>query len=514
MYSDDYQFFTEIKNEIKRVARKEKEKQNKKAFLKKTNANRIAKRTGGDASEFLYTNIKDENTHFDANHCLKNANLIAKAICRKIEEGTYQVTPAIAYTKQKPSGGTRKIMIFSIPDTAVSNVVFRRARARNIKRMSVRSFAYHPQKRVSHAVACLRNAGPFEGKFAVQCDFKNFFDSIDHEFLRKLLNEPSRIDLEVRERHVIKAFMTHAYIEKHGGGARCHVRDRGMPQGASVSMLIANLAIDALDHALEIACDHYQRFADDTIALCATYDEAVATARIIEAFAQKAGIALNAMKYERIVQISARLARDDDMRHAAQSNGAADNVTLVAHLDHVGMRFSDLGLSWPRRKIASLEKEIGDLTNLHLLHYWRNGPNLDRVGSGFDWDLLTLVNELRRFIYGSLSEDNIRAILSGESKITKMRGRMRFAVMLDEKEVLQRLDGYMLSQVRKALAKRYALIAKHHGTLYRVFSRAELRTGTWLSPSAWLGETPPDTRMPSFMRAYHAARKLAARKSD
>jgi hypothetical protein len=46
-------------------------------------------------------------------------------------------------------------MAFSIPDAALANVVLRRARDRNLKRLSPSSFAYHPDKNVFDAIIAL-----------------------------------------------------------------------------------------------------------------------------------------------------------------------------------------------------------------------------------------------------------------------------------------------------------------------------------------------------------------------
>ena len=69
-------------------------------------------------------------------------------------------------------------MAFSIPDAALANVILRRARDRNLKRLSPSSFAYHPDKNVFDAIIAL-NSHDKKGKtFAVQIDFEKYFDSI------------------------------------------------------------------------------------------------------------------------------------------------------------------------------------------------------------------------------------------------------------------------------------------------------------------------------------------------
>src|SRR5690606_6052993 len=134
-----------------------------------------------------------------------------KTIWHKILIGQYEPIPAINYQIPKPDGSKRGIMAFSIPDAALANVVMRRTRERNIKRLSSSSYAYHPNKNVFDAILALREF-EYDGKlFAVQIDFEKYFDLIPTGYLIDKINDAEKVSLTPHERHVFGSFLRHQY---------------------------------------------------------------------------------------------------------------------------------------------------------------------------------------------------------------------------------------------------------------------------------------------------------------
>jgi hypothetical protein len=97
-------------------------------------------------------------------------------------------------------------MAFSIPDAALANVVLRRARDRNLKRLSPSSFAYHPDKNVFDAIIALNSYNRKGKLFAVQIDFEKYFDSIPSWYLKQQINDESKLSLTPHEKHIFTAF--------------------------------------------------------------------------------------------------------------------------------------------------------------------------------------------------------------------------------------------------------------------------------------------------------------------
>lgn len=137
-----------LKVEIKRLSARAFDKARIEERKIQEYRSKYEKRTGKTAGVPLSSRVLPKPRHFDPKYCARNANFLAKTIWHKILEGTYEPDPAINYEIPKADGTKRSIMAFSIPDAALANVVLRRTRDRNIKRLSPSSYAYHPDKNV------------------------------------------------------------------------------------------------------------------------------------------------------------------------------------------------------------------------------------------------------------------------------------------------------------------------------------------------------------------------------
>jgi len=95
------------------------------------------------------------------------------------------------------------------------------------------------------------------------------------------------------ERHVIASVLNHRYAEisvySSGGFAR---RTRGTPQGNSISLFVANAVAHELDLSLSRVNGAFARFADDSIIVNYSYEDALQSAEVITAFIETSGISI------------------------------------------------------------------------------------------------------------------------------------------------------------------------------------------------------------------------------
>lgn len=170
----------------------------------------------------------------------------------------YEPIPAVCYQIPKPDGSKREVMAFAIPDAALANVVLRRARDRNLKRLSPASFAYHPDKNVFDAILALREFDHRGKLFAVQIDFEKYFDNIPAGYLKEKVADSGQVSLTPHERHIFERFMHHQFADHaQYGTVQFQRRHKGTPQGSSVSLLLANLANHDLDVELTAAAGRF-----------------------------------------------------------------------------------------------------------------------------------------------------------------------------------------------------------------------------------------------------------------
>lgn len=433
---------------------------------------------------------------FDPKYCKRNANFLAKTLWYKAQRGEYKPKPALNFEIEKPGGGKRSLMAFSIPDTAFANVLMRRIRERNLKKFSPHSFAYHPQKDIFDAILELRNFIISTPKiYTVQIDFKDYFDSIPSSYLLKLIEDRDILSTTPLERGALKQFLFHRYAKRRqyekGKFGR---RTRGTPQGSSISLLLANLANHSLDTALEKRPGKFVRFADDVTALCDRYDDAVDIEREFSSHCRVSGIKMNEKKSPGISVLASK----------------SSEIRTEESINYLGYCFKEDGLHLSDATIDRIKKKCSRLIALYLIRYIRDvdfNKKRTSVSRGFDWDLLGLISELRNYLYGGLRESQIRGMLVDGTKLAKMRGLMSFYALLDHKEALQELDGWLVQSVRRAIKVRNAILKAKYAWSTVVPSKGVLLTGDWLDFSNWDGEDHPEVSFPSFTRGWRAARR-------
>jgi group II intron reverse transcriptase/maturase len=149
------------------------------------------------------------------------------------------------------------------------------------------SFAYRRGrsiKQAAHRIAELRRQGY---RFVLEADLDAYFDNIDHELLltkvAALISDPAVLKLL---RFWIKAEIY--------DGEKVYVLDQGIPQGAVISPLLANLFLDELDEAILARGYQLVRYADDFVVLAKTRPQAEEALELTEAILARLHLALDA----------------------------------------------------------------------------------------------------------------------------------------------------------------------------------------------------------------------------
>ncbi|MCC5022957.1 MAG: hypothetical protein J6386_09265 [Candidatus Synoicihabitans palmerolidicus] len=94
-------------------------------------------------------------------------------------------------------------------------------------------------------------------RFAVDCDLKAFFDTVNHDRLMAQLREklPDPLVLQL-----IHRYLTAGVVLLDG---RYEETPEGVPQGGPLSPLLANIVLDPLDQELTRRGHRFARYADD-----------------------------------------------------------------------------------------------------------------------------------------------------------------------------------------------------------------------------------------------------------
>lgn len=131
---------------------------------------------------------------------------------------------------------------------------------------------------------------------------------------------------------------------------------------------------------------------------------------------------------------------------------------------------------------------------------WLTRKNQAVSARTFDRDYAVTIARLRRYLYGDLSEREVRKYQAQGAPLRRFKGVMAAFPLLDDTEALRTLDAWILSCLWLAVRKRGELLEaqgftdlpRPHGE-----SRAKLRTLRVLSESS--GEMI-DLRAPSVRR--------------
>lgn len=210
---------------------------------------------------------------------------LSQALCA----GTYRPGPVRVVNLCKPDGGWRRLAIPCIRDRVAQAACLSLIAPVLDARMSARSFGYRPARSVDMAVAGVK-AGLDHGlRWVVDADIRRFFDSVPR---RRVLGE---LAIWLEDERMI-GFL--AMSLKPGTKD-----DRGLPQGAPIAPLIANLYLHPMDRILSAAGFFHIRYADDFVILCQDREGAKRALAMVQGILKDRGLALHPEK-TRIVHAS------------------------------------------------------------------------------------------------------------------------------------------------------------------------------------------------------------------
>ncbi len=185
-------------------------------------------------------------------------NLIG--LFRKIKEGKYRHSNYISFFICDPK--LRNINKAEVEDRILHHSIVRNIESLFEKSFIFDSYSSRDDKGTHRAIKRLKEfcltltRNKTRTSWALKCDIKKFFDSIDHEILLSLVRD------KIRDRKlmgIIKEIIR-SYNKKPG---------KGIPLGNLTSQLFSNVYLNKFDHYIkrELRIKHYIRYADDFVIL-------------------------------------------------------------------------------------------------------------------------------------------------------------------------------------------------------------------------------------------------------
>lgn len=197
-------------------------------------------------------------------------------------DGSYRTGKLRHVRLKQPGGRRRELAIPTITDRIAQTAMLFAITPELDRRMSQRSFAYRPGRSAAQALALARRHLADGHTWIVDADISRFFESVPHG---PLVQE---LAIWIEDEGLLGLIARWLAAFAPGG--------RGLPQGAPLSPLLANLYLHPLDRILAAAGIAAVRYADDFVLLARDRASAEAALRLTGKLLRGRGLALNPAK--------------------------------------------------------------------------------------------------------------------------------------------------------------------------------------------------------------------------
>ena len=191
----------------------------------------------------------------------ENAEGRIEVLAGEVSHGSYAPSPLLGVVIGREKGHPRALAIPTVRDRVAQKSAVQALGPSIDKLFEDSSYAYRKGHSRFDAVGAIERAYRDGYRYALRADVESFFDSVDWDRLRDKLEaffprEPL-VDLMMQW---VKSPVVYQ--------GRTISRTRGLPQGAPISPMLANLYLDEFDEEMEELGFRYVRYADDFIILC------------------------------------------------------------------------------------------------------------------------------------------------------------------------------------------------------------------------------------------------------
>jgi RNA-directed DNA polymerase len=148
------------------------------------------------------------------------------------------------------------------------------------------SFGFRPGRGCKDALRMVDDSLRQGYAYVVDADLRKFFDTIPHDLLMGRVAE--RVS-DSRVLELIEAFLHQEVMDD----MQRWTPETGTPQGAVISPLLANVFLNPLDHAMASQGFRTVRYADDSVILCRSREEAQAALAAMTQWCEDNGLTIH-----------------------------------------------------------------------------------------------------------------------------------------------------------------------------------------------------------------------------
>lgn len=192
-----------------------------------------------------------------------------KELSEELKAGKWMPEPYLSVEIPKDDDDSRRLGLLTVKDKVVQCAIKMLTEPLFERIFVANSYGYRPSRGHTRAVKrALHECKLTENNWVLRLDIDNYFDTISHERLAKMLAG------FINDTQIVRLMMLCVKMGSVNKRNKWVSSTAGVPQGAILSPLLSNFHLHQFDKYATTLSKSYVRYADDFFLMCGTKDEA------------------------------------------------------------------------------------------------------------------------------------------------------------------------------------------------------------------------------------------------